>query len=524
MTDQSASPRLMKGRTRRGGRAALRKKRQQRDTTMLPALKRKLPLTEPMTPEQVEKIDHASMSILEEVGVVFRDDQAIRDWKAAGADVRDGDRVHLDREMVRELIKSIPSSFTYHARNSDNNLPFGNDHSIFIPMTGAPYLRDLDDKRRGPTLDDLANFHKLAQMLPVIHSSAHHIVEPMDHVISHRHLRITYSSMKYSDKTFMGMTTSGKNAEDVLDMCALLFGDEFLETHAVVTGNCNGNSPLVWDETMLSAMRAFNKRNQPVLCSPFVLGGANTPASTAPAVAQLNAEALSALAYTQVVRKGCPAIYGHYLSTVSMASGAPMAGTPEISLMNYMIGQMARYYDVPWRTSNTLGGAKTFDAQAGYESASTLMAVMLSGANYLWHSAGWNEAGMHCSTAKFIVDAEQCAMAYRMAEGIRWDDFDEALSAVRDIGPGGHYLGHAHTLEKFKDAFFMPEMFDNNSFEQWVSEGSTEITERALKRARSMLDTYEEPKLDAGIDEALRDFIDRREREIPAVEALNTEH
>ena len=524
MTDQSTSPRLMKGRTRRGGRAALRKKRQQRDTTMLPALKRKLPLTEPMTPEQVEKIDHASMSILEEVGVVFRDDQAIRDWKAAGADVRDGDRVHLDREMVRELIKSIPSSFTYHARNPGNNLPFGNDHSIFIPMTGAPYLRDLDDKRRGPTLDDLANFHKLSQMLPVIHSSAHHIVEPMDHVISHRHLRITYSSMKYSDKTFMGMTTSGKNAEDVLDMCALLFGDEFLETHAVVTGNCNGNSPLVWDETMLSAMRAFNKRNQPVLCSPFVLGGANTPASTAPAVAQLNAEALSALAYTQVVRKGCPAIYGHYLSTVSMASGAPMAGTPEISLMNYMIGQMARYYDVPWRTSNTLGGAKTFDAQAGYESASTLMAVMLSGANYLWHSAGWNEAGMHCSTAKFIVDAEQCAMAYRMAEGIRWDDFDEALSAVRDIGPGGHYLGHEHTLEKFKDAFFMPEMFDNNSFEQWVAEGSVEITERALRRARSMLETYEEPKLDAGVDDALRDFVDRREREIPAVEALNTEY
>ena len=524
MTEKSSSPTMMKGRTRRGGRAALRKKRQQRDTAMLPALKRKLPLTEPMTAEQVEKIDKASMSILEEVGVVFRDDQAISDWKAAGAEVRDGDRVHLDREMVRELIKTIPSSFTYHARNSANNLPFGNDHSIFIPMTGAPYLRDLDDKRRGPTLDDLANFHKLAQMLPVIHSSAHHIVEPMDHVISHRHLRITYSSMKYSDKTFMGMTTSGKNAEDVLDMCAILFGEEFLESHAVVTGNCNGNSPLVWDETMLSAMRAFNKRNQPVLCSPFVLGGANTPASTAPAVAQLNAEALSALAYTQVVRKGCPAIYGHYLSTVSMASGAPMAGTPEISLMNYMIGQMARFYDVPWRTSNTLGGAKTFDAQAGYESASTLMAVMLSGANYLWHSAGWNEAGMHCSTAKFIVDAEQCAMAYRMAEGIRWDDFDEALSAVRDIGPGGHYLGHAHTLEKFKDAFFMPEMFDNNSFEQWVAEGSVEITERALKRARSMLDTYEEPKLDEAVDEALRDYVARRESEIPAVEALNTEY
>jgi trimethylamine--corrinoid protein Co-methyltransferase len=395
---------------------------------------------------------------------------------------------------------------------------------MFIPMTGAPFLRDLDDVRRNPTLDDLANFHKLSHMLPALHSSAHHIVEPYDHPISQRHLRITYSSMKYSDKTFMGMTTSPKNAEDVMDMCAILFGDEYIDTHPVITGNCNGNSPLVWDETMLGALRAFCTRNQPILCSPFVLGGANTPASVPATVAQLNAEALSALAYTQVVRKGAPAIYGHYLSTVSMKSGAPMAGTPEISLMNFMIGQMARFYGVPWRTSNTLGGAKTFDAQAGYESAMTMNAVLMAGANYMWHSAGWNEAGMHCSTAKFIVDAEMCEMGYRMAQGVNWDDFDAALSAVTDIGPGGHYLGHPHTLEHFQEAFFMPEMFDNNSIEQWHAEGGVEINERALNKARAMLNEYEEPKLDDGVNEALLDYIARREREIPAADALNQEH
>lgn len=509
--------------TERRGRGARKAHRQKRDTTMLPALKRALPLTEPMSQEQIEKIDAASMDILENVGVVFRDEIALEDWRRAGADVR-GETVHLDRAMVRELIASIPSSFTLHARNHANDLPFGGDHSIFVPMTGAPYLRDMDDVRRNPTLEDLANFHKLSHMLPAIHSSAHHIVEPYDHPISQRHLRITYSSIKHSDKTFMGMTTSPKNAEDVMDMCAILFGEEYMETHPVCTGNCNGNSPLVWDETMLGAMRAFAKRNQPVLCSPFVLGGANTPASVAPTVAQLNAEALSALAYTQVVRKGTPAIYGHYLATVSMKSGAPMAGTPEISLMNFMIGQMARFYDVPWRTSNTLGGAKTFDAQAGYESATTMMAALMSGANYIWHSAGWNEAGMHCSMAKFVVDAEQCAMGYRMAEGVRWDDFDEALQAVRDIGPGGHYLGHPHTLENFQRAFFMPEMFDNNSIEQWQAEGSVEINERALQRVRDLLNEYEEPALDAGVNEALLDYIARREREIPAAEALNQDH
>ena len=518
MTDSATRPR-----SRSGGRAARRSLRSAHDFTMLPGLTRALPVTEILTGAQVGAIDSASMDILENVGVVFRDPVALQDWRRAGADVR-GDRVHLDRGLVRELIATIPAAFTYHARNPANNVDLGGAASVFVPMTGAPYLRDLDDVRRNPTLDDLAMFHKLAHMLPALHSSAHHIVEPYDHPISQRHLRITYSSIRHSDKMFMGMTTSPKNAEDVLDMCAILFGAGFLETHAVVTGNCNGNSPLVWDETMLGAMRAFCRRNQPVLCSPFVLGGANTPASVPAAVAQLNAEALSALAYTQVVRKGCPAIYGHYLSTVSMKSGAPMAGTPEISLMNYMIGQMARHYGVPWRTSSLLGGAKTFDAQAGYESATTLMATLHAGANYIWHSAGWNEAGMHCSVAKFIVDAEQCAMAHRMASGPIWGDFDAALAAVPDVGPGGHYLGHPHTQDNFQTAFFMPELFDNNSIEQWQAEGSQEITARALTHARKLLAAYEEPALDEALDEALLDYIARREREIPAADALNTEY
>ncbi|WP_299348395.1 trimethylamine methyltransferase family protein [uncultured Shimia sp.] len=507
-------------RRRGGGRAARRAVRTAPNFDMLPGLENALPLTEIMDGSQVERIDNASMDILENVGVQFRDAIALEDWKKAGAKVV-GEMVYLDRHLVRDLISTIPETFTYHARDPNKNVALGGRNSVFVPMTGAPFLRDLEDKRRNPMLEDLAMFHKLSHMMPGLHSSAHHIVEPYDHPISQRHLRITYSSMKHSDKMFMGMTTSPKNAEDVLDMCAILFGEDFLETHPVTTGNCNGNSPLVWDETMLGAMRAFCRRNQPVLCSPFVLGGANTPASVPAAVAQLNAEALSALAYTQVIRRGAPAIYGHYLSTVSMKSGAPMAGTPEISQMNFMIGQMARYYGVPWRTSNTLGGAKTFDAQAGYESATTLSAVLHAGANYIWHSAGWNEAGMHCSVAKFVVDAEQCAMGYRMAQGLKWDDFDQALAAVGDIGPGGHYLGHPHTQDNFQEAFFMPDLLDNNSIEQWVAEGSVEITERALNHAKKLLSEYQEPKLDEAKNEELLEYIAKREREIPAADELN---
>jgi trimethylamine--corrinoid protein Co-methyltransferase len=498
---------------RRGGRDARRSLRTSKREDMLPSLRHGLPYTEPLDQEQIARIHDASMAILEEVGVDFRDPTALDDWRRAGAKI-DGERVYLDRALVMELIASIPSSITLHARNPDKTVALGEGRSIFVPMAGAPFVRDLDDVRRNGTLEDLGIFHRLSHMLPALHSTGHVICEPMDVAVGHRHLWITYSSMKHSDKTFMGMSTSGQNGEDVMAMVKILFGADTVERKSVVTANVNGNSPLVWDETMLGALRAFTRHNQPVLCSPFVLGGANTPASTVPAVAQLNAEALSALAYTQVVRKGAPAIYGHYLSTVSMQSGAPMAGTPEISLMNFMIGQLARHYGVPWRTSNTLGGAKLLDAQAGYESATTLMAVCLAGANYIWHSAGWNEGGLHCSMAKFVVDAEQCAMAYRMTEGPRWDDFDEALGAVRDIGPGGHYLGHPHTQENFQRAFFLPQLFDNNSFEQWTADGAEDTTERALRYAKRLLTEYEEPRLDEAKDEELLAYIHRREGEV----------
>ncbi len=500
--------------TRRGGRRARKELRTNQKEEMLPSLHRQLPNVEPLSGEQIQRIHNASMDILENVGVDFRDPIALEQLKAAGADVQ-GERVRFDRNLVMEQIASIPETITLHARDPQKSVQLGEGHSIFVPMTGAPFIRDLEGKRRWGSLKDLNIFHKLSQMCPALHSSAHVICEPMDIPVGHRHLWITYSSMVHSDKTYMGMSTSGNNAADVIAMTKILFGEDYILEHPVVTANVNGNSPLVWDETMLGALREFASNNQPVLCSPFVLGGANTPASTAATVAQLNAEALSALAYTQVVKKGAPAIYGHYLSTVSMASGAPMAGTPEISLMNFMIGQMARFYEVPWRTSNTLGGAKTFDAQAGYESATTLMAVTLAGADYIWHSAGWNEGGMHCCMSKFVVDAEQCAMAYRMAEGPQWHDFEEALAAIPDIGPGGHYMGHPHTQDNFQNAFFMPKLFDNNSIEQWEADGSVEITERAANHVRSLLEQYEQPVLDPAVDEALLAFIKKRESEIP---------
>ena len=522
MTDTTAPARA--GRRGRGARRDARTAYTQR---YLPEMERGIPYMDALLPEQVDIVHDRTMRLLESTGIEFRDDESIEMWRQAGSGGGvsiDGYRLRIDREFLMELVASAPSEYTMVGRDPARSVTLGGRKSIFTPAYGAPFVRDLDGNRRNATLDDFHNFAKIAQMTPAMQMAGGVLCEPLDIAVPHRHLHMTYSLMKHSTKPFMGAVTSRERAEDSLTMAQMLFGEEFVDQNTVMTCLANGNSPLVWDETMLGAMRAFAARRQPILCSPFVLGGANTPASVAASVAQLNAEALSALAYTQVIRKGTPAIYGHFLSTVSMKSGAPMAGTPEISLMNFMIGQMARHYNIPWRTSNTLGGAKTFDAQAGYESATTLSSVIHAGANYIWHSAGWNEAGMHCSVAKFIVDAEQCAMAYRLAEGPKWQDFEAALATVPDIGPGGHYLGHPHTLENFQTAFFMPELFDNNSIEQWQAEGSVEITERALSYAKKLLSEYQEPKLDEAKDEELLDYITQREREIPASDELNQSH
>lgn len=501
-------------RGRSGGRASRRAERTKKVITALPGLVRRIPPYEMMGEEGIERIHEASMQILEQLGIDFRDAIALEQWRVAGAEL-EGQRVRIPRELLMSLVAKAPSQYTLNARNPERTVEVGNEHSIFVPSYGAPNVRDLDGVRRYSTLADLHMFHKLAYMSPALHNTGFVSCEPIDVPVPWRHLHIVYSCLAHSDKSFMGAVTSGERAEDTVDMAKIVFGDEFVQDNAVTTSVISCNSPLVWDETMLQAMRVYCGNNQAVLCSPFVLGGASTAASSLASVAQINAEALAGIAYGQLVRAGSPTVYGHYLSTVSMRSGAPMNGTPEISMMNFLTGQLARRYDLPWRSSSMPSGSKLFDAQSGYESATTAMAVLMAGANYMWHAAGWDEAGMVNDPAKFVVDAEQCAMLYKLARGADFDDFDEALAALREVGPGGHFLGTAHTQEHFQSAFFMSELFDNNSYEQWAAEGGKDTNTTARERVRQMLADYEKPAMDPATDEALLAFMRRREAEIP---------
>ena len=505
--DQSAPHRRAGGRL---GRKALRSA----PITSFPTLVRKIPVYQMVPDEAVELIHGESLAILEEVGCEFRDEEAIAMWKAAGADVQDT-RVRIDRALLMDLVSKVPSAFTLHARNPERTVRIGGDNTVFVPMYGAPYIRDLDGNRRYGTLDDLNNFHRLAYMAPALHSSSSIICEPMEIPVPKRHLHIVHSALKHSDKPFMGIVTSRDRAEDTMAMAALVFGEAFVRDNPVLVSITNCNSPLVWDATMLDAMKVYARHNQPLILAPFALCGASTPASAVGAVAQVNAEALAGVAFTQLVRPGSPQIYGQFMVTVDMKTGAPMGGTPEAAQMMYLMGALARKYRLPWRTSGFHVGSKLNDAQAGYESNMLMHAAILSGANYIWHAAGWLEAGLTCGYSKFATDCEQLVGWYRYAGGLPFEDFKEAMAAIREVGPQGHFLGTQHTLDHFEKAFFSPTIMDFNSFEQWSAEGALDMDARGRAKAHAMLRDYEEPKLDEGVAESLRDFIARREERLP---------
>lgn len=500
--------------SRRSGGHAGRKRQRAVPQVQLPGLVREIPVYEIVPDEAIELIHEESVKILEEIGCEFRDDAALALWRAAGADVRDS-RVRIDRALLMELVAKAPSEFTLNARNPQHTVRIGGRNTVFVPMYGAPYVRDLDNNRRYGSLEDLNNFHKMAQVAPALHSASSIICEPMEIAVPRRHLHIIESALTHSDKPFMGIVTSRERAEDVMAMAGIVFGEDYVRDNPVVVSITNGNSPLVWDATMIEAMMVYARNNQPLILAPFALCGASTSASSVGAVAQINAEALAGVAFTQLIRAGSPQLYGQFMVTVDMKSGAPMGGTPEAAQMMFLIGALARKYRLPWRTSGFHVGSKLNDAQAGYESNMLMHAAILSGANYIWHVAGWLESGLVCGYSKFATDCEQLVGWYKYAGGLKFDDFKDAMAAVREVGPQGHFLGTAHTLEHFESTFFMPSIMDFSSFEQWSAAGASDHDARGRDAARAMLANWERPPMDPGVAEALREFVIRRERELP---------
>jgi len=503
-------------RRRTGGRAGRVAHRLASHVAREPFLTRRLAPFEVLDEEGLALIERNADTILEEVGLDFRGDpDALRLLADAGADV-DGERVHFPRGMCRQIVQaSAPGRFTQYARNEANSVVIGGDATVFAPNYGSPFVRDLDGGRRYGTLEDFRNFVKLAYLSPHLHHSGGTVCEPVDIPVNKRHLDMVYSHIRYSDKPFMGSVTAPERARDTVELARIAFGADYLEDHPVVLSLINANSPLVWDATMLGAAREYALANQATLITPFILAGAMAPVTAAAVCAQTLAEALAGMTFVQLVRPGAPVVLGSFASSMSMQSGAPTFGTPEPALVLYAMAALARRLGVPFRSGGSLCASKVADAQAAYESAATLIPTVLGGVNFVLHAAGWLEGGLAVGYEKFILDADQCGMMATFVRGIDLSENGQGLDAIRENGPGQHFLGTAHTLANFETAFYRSETADNNSFEQWQEDGSLDAAQRANRIWKRMLAEYEAPPIDPGIDEALHEFIARRKASFP---------
>lgn len=501
-------------RRRAAGREAKLAARQSAQAVTAAYIDRKIPYFDLLSDEALELIEHNADTVLEEIGIEFKDfPKALELFKEAGADV-DGERVRFPRGMCRSIIQaSAPSEYTQYARNPANNVVIGGDRTVLVPAYGSPFVRDLDNGRRYATIEDFRNFVKLAYMSPGLHHSGGTVCEPVDIPVNKRHFDMVYSHIKYSDKPFMGSVTAPERAADTVEMAKITFGEDFIQNNTVITSLINANSPMTFDATMLGAATVYAENNQATMISPFLLAGAMSPVTVAGTVTQILAEALAGIAYVQLVRPGAPVIFGTFAAAVSMQSGAPTFGTPEPSMILYSAAALARRLGVPFRSGGGLCASKIPDAQAAYESANTLMTSALAGVNFMLHTAGWLEGGLAMGYEKFIMDADQANMISILLGGVDLSDNGQALDALREVGPGSHFLGATHTQANFETAFYRSTIADNNSFEQWEAEGSQDAAQRANVQWKQLLNDYEAPALDPAIDEALLAFIERRKSE-----------
>jgi trimethylamine---corrinoid protein Co-methyltransferase len=503
-------------RRRAGGREARLAARAHAHVERKPFLTRTLAPFEVLNEEGLSLLEENADTILQEVGLEFRGDpESLRLLRAAGADVQ-GERVRFERGMARSIIQaSAPRVFTQVARNRERTVRIGDPYTVLAPNYGSPFVRDLDGGRRYGTIEDFRNFVKLTYLTPNLHHSGGTVCEPVDVPVNKRHLDMVYAHMRYSDKPFMGSVTHPDRARDTVAMARILFGDEFLESNTVILSLINANSPLVWDSVMLGALRAYAEANQATLITPFILAGAMAPVTAAAVCAQTLAEAMGGMALAQLVRPGAPVVMGSFASSLSMQSGAPTFGTPEPALVLYVMAALARRLGVPFRSGGNLCASKIADAQAAYESAATFHPTILAGVNFVLHAAGWLEGGLAIGYEKFILDLDQCGMAGVFVKGVDLSENGQALDAIRENGPGQHFLGSAHTLANFETAFYRSETADYNSFEQWSEEGAKDAATRANATWKRMLAEYEAPPIDPGVDEALMEFIIRRKASFP---------
>jgi trimethylamine--corrinoid protein Co-methyltransferase len=483
----------------------------------MPPLRNSLKPIEPLSQDQLMAIHEASLGLLEKIGIEFMGSAARQTFREAGAAVEDSTGlVKIPRELVAQALKSTRPDFVLTPRNPARRLHVGGNHVSFGLVAGPPNVHDCVNGRRSGNYEDYQTLIKLAQSFDIVHFIGNQPTAPVELPVRTRHLDCYLANVTYSDRVYHCSAIGRNRALDGIDVMAISRGltrEQVVDDPGVVT-IISVNSPRRFDTAMSDGLMTMAEFGQAVVVTPFTLMGAMTPVTLAAALTQQNAEALSGIVLTQLIRPGAPVVYGAFTSNVDMRSGAPAFGTPENARATLAGGQLARLYNLPYRASNS-SASNTVDAQAAYESEMSIWSAVMGHANLVYHGAGWMEGGLTASFEKIVLDVEMLQM---MAATIAPIDVDpkeiaDGLAAIAAVPTGGHFFGAEHTLSRYETAFYKPLLSNWQNYENWEIAGALDATQRATRVWQSALEHYEPPPLDPAIAEEIDAFVARRDKE-----------
>ncbi len=473
----------------------------------------RMPRYEILSQESMATLTLGWRRIVSEIGIEFMSPWALDVLRDAGQTV-EGDNVKFDPDWILKQVALAPSEFNLRARNPKNNVHIGGNSMVFGGVYGPPFVRE-GDVRRDATFNDYENFCKLAQSFDALDSVGGVVCEPNDLSLDSRHLDMAYAATTLTDKFIMGNVVTAENAKDVIRMAEIIHGGRaaLLDTPALIS-LINCNSPLRWDDRMLDSLREYVLAGQPVVVTPFLLMGAMSPVTIPATLAQQIAEALSGIALAQTLNPGCPIVFGSFLSNIDMQSGSPQFGTPESGIGLLCTGQIARSFNLPFRGGGGLNSSQTVDAQSAYQSMMTMMPTFLSGTNWVMHTAGWLEGGLVSCYEKFVLDIEILQSLMTEFTPLEFNIESLAFDAHLEVGHGGHFLGAAHTMERFRDCFYRPFLTNSDNFERWTRLGAKDTKARAADIYKKKLEDYVAPDIDASMLKELDEFVAMRKSQL----------
>ena len=462
--------------------------------------------------EELNKIHDASIDLLETVGVRFDDYEAIHLFKSNGFKV-DGQIVFFAEKNIRRALDTAQSKFNLVARDPLKSVAIGGDDFALVPGYGASFITSNAGLQRQATLADYDKFCQLVQTSDVINVNGFLMVSPSDIPADIAHLEMLYASINYCDKPFMGSPLSREAARDCVNMLGIVWGGlEKLKEMSVTASLITPLSPFRYTAEMAGSIMELAQYNQACIFGALLMAGSSGPVSLAGLLTQQNAEILAGVALTQLVSPGAPVIVGGTSAIMDMRTGCLAMGSPEVTRITSAAIQMAKFYNLPARAGCSNTDAHLADAQAGFESALTLMTALRNGTNFVLHAAGILGSYSAMSFEKFVIDEELCRMVIETLKPIIISEESIDTDFIKEVGIGGDYLTQAKTLEQCRTAFFLPTLVNRKEYGVWQTDGQKRIDKKATEVLDDRLSSYIKPDIDPQIEKDLRAYIQKASR------------